>query len=112
MFIRVMYLSTALCLLHGGPQINPQINAQLSANQSRFLSNAAAARLPAQQPKYRSASGARDRYVVLGSIYYDLGQFISLFYLSRHLWNLYITIFRMKMDEIFIMRRGPGVVVV
>ena len=36
-----------------------------------FLSNTAAARLPAQQPKTRSMSGARNRYVVLGSIYYD-----------------------------------------
>ena len=36
----------------------------------RFLSNAAAARQPVQQPKSRSAYAARGRYAVLGSIYY------------------------------------------
>ena len=41
-----------------------------------FLSNAAAARLPAQQPKTRSAYAACGRYAVLGSIYY--GQFSNI----------------------------------
>ena len=36
----------------------------------RFLSNAAAARQPVQQPKSRSAYAARGRYAVLGFIYY------------------------------------------
>ena len=36
----------------------------------RFLSNTAAARQPAIQPKTRSAFAARSRYAVLGSIYY------------------------------------------
>ena len=35
-----------------------------------FLSNAAAARLPAQQPKTRSTYAAHGCYAVLGSIYY------------------------------------------
>ena len=49
------------------------LGAQLcSKSQSAILSNAAATRLPAQQPKSRSTSGARDRYVVLGSIYSGL----------------------------------------
>ena len=39
------------------------------ANRDRqFLSKTAAARLPAQQPKTRSASGARVHYVVLGAL--------------------------------------------
>ena len=36
----------------------------------RFLSITAAARLPTQQPKSRSAYAALSRYSVLGSIYY------------------------------------------
>ena len=60
-------LSTALCYLHGGSQINPQINAQLRGKRDRrFLSNTAAARQPAQQPITRSAFAARGRYAVLG----------------------------------------------
>ena len=39
-----------------------------------FLSNAAAARLPAQRPKAQSAYAAYGRYGVLGFIYYGLGQ--------------------------------------
>ena len=50
-----------LWLLHGGPQINPP----------KFTSNAAAARLPAQQSKILSAYAACGRCgVVLGFIYY------------------------------------------
>ena len=37
----------------------------------RFLSKAAAARQPVQQPKTQSAYAARSRFGVLGFIYYD-----------------------------------------
>ena len=45
----------------------------------RFLSNAAAARQPVQQPKSRRAYAARGRYAVLGFIYYGciLLEFVS-----------------------------------
>ena len=44
----------------------------------RFLSNAAAARQPVQQPKSRSAYAARGRYAVLGFIYYAQNAYILL----------------------------------
>ena len=44
----------------------------------RFLSNAAAARQPVQQPKSRSAYAARGRYAVLGFIYYEWGATLDL----------------------------------
>ena len=45
----------------------------------RFLSNAAAARQPVQQPKTQSAYAARSRYGVLGFIYYATCLLLSYF---------------------------------
>ena len=45
---------------------------ETETRECQFLSNAAAARLPAQQPKTRRGYAAHGRFEVLGFIYYDL----------------------------------------
>ena len=68
---RVMYLSTALCLRMGARKSTRKLTLSFVANRDRrFLSNTAAARLPAQQPKTQSAYAAHGCYAVLGLIYY------------------------------------------
>ena len=66
-------LSTALCRLHRGSQINPQINAQLRGKTRSAISQqycrCQTASTTAQNLK-RDCS--RGRYAVLGSIYYAL----------------------------------------